>query len=162
MMCLRDSKVLSILCLPVRACCTVPSCLDSCSPGLNLCSSLMHRITKESLLTSANQTFPRILRPLRGPSSQAHLSLLYAELISSKGWLTGGFPLLPSVKHTHLQASWGSSLIMRTAFLANQILPGWLRYFFWSFIFWCAVFGYTESGRWFLKKVSLVAKEFPA
>lgn len=140
MMCLRDSKVLSILGLPVRACSTAPSCLDSCSPGLNLCSSLMHRITKESLLTSANQTFPRILRPLRGPSSQAHLSLLYAELISSKGWLTGGFPLLPSVKHTHLQASWGSSLIMRTAFLSNQILPEWcavfwLRYFLWSFIF---------------------------
>lgn len=36
------------------------SCLNSCSPGLNLCSSLMHWITKESLLTSANQTFPRI------------------------------------------------------------------------------------------------------
>jgi hypothetical protein len=77
---------------------------------------------------------------------------LYAELISLKGWLTGWFPWLRSVKHTHLQAGWGSSVIMRTDFFSNQILPGCCAafpfgHFFQPSFFKCAAPGIgTQEG----------------
>lgn len=109
------------------------------------CVSLLHRVLMPECLQSWTefvqlidaQDYQRIpfnicqsdisqnLKTPQGALLPAHLSLLCAELISSKGWLTGRFPLLPSVKHTHLQASWGSSLIVGTAFFSNQILPEW-------------------------------------
>lgn len=101
MMCCRDSKVLSILSCFFPDCPhKVPTCQNSSSPVLNLCSSLMNWITNESLSTSANQTSARFKRPFRGSPSLAHLSLLLAELISERrlttAFLCETYPLLAS------------------------------------------------------------------